>query len=137
MDHARHGLTKEARQAKILKVRKVIGFVSVALWAGNIVQRAVQGPPGRYSYRPTLFTQIYANLCVWIDQRYPWHKLPLPFGLVVIIGERIKLRMQNLHDTGGFATLPRPEPQAKGTEFLRYRLADGSFNDLRDPRMGS
>ena len=34
--------------------------------------------------------------------------------LVVIIGDRIKLRMANLHDTSAFATLPQPEPQADG-----------------------
>jgi hypothetical protein len=135
MNH--HALTKDARQHKLDRARKLIGVVSVAVWVGGLLQRAIQGPPGRYSYRPSLLTRIYADLCVWIDKRYPWHKLPLPFGLVVIIGERIKLRMENLHDTSGFATLPQPEPQARGIEFLRARMAAGTFNDLREPRMGS
>jgi heme peroxidase len=137
MNHARHGQALEARRPKFDRLRKVIGILSVAMSAGDLVQRAIQGPPGRYSYRPALRTQLYANLCVWVDQQFAWHKLPLPFGLIVIIGQRIKMRQVNLHDTSGFATLPRPEPQAKGTAFLGYRMAEGTFNDLRDPRMGS
>ena len=27
------------------------------------------GPPGPYTYRVSLPVQLYANLCVWIDQR--------------------------------------------------------------------
>lgn len=137
MNHPRRRLTDEAHAPKFQRARKVIGGVSIALWAGDLVQKALQGPPRRYSYRPALFTQIYANACVWIDQQFAWHRLPVPFGLIVIVGERIKLRQQNLNDTSSFATLPQPEPQARGTEFLRQRMAAGTFNDLRDPRMGS
>lgn len=137
MSRTRHGPPEAAGRPGITRFRKVIGIASFALWAVGLIQRAIQGPPGRYSYRPTLLTRVYASLSVWIDKRVPWHTLPLPLGLVVIIGERIKLRMQNLHDTSGFASLPRPEPQAKGTQFLRARTADGTFNDLRDPLMGS
>ncbi len=115
----------------------MVSFLSVALWVAGIVQRAIRGGPGRYTYRPSLLTRTYANLSVWIDQRVAWHRLPVPFGLIVIIGQRIKMRMENLHDTSGFTTLPQPEPQARGTEFLRQRMAEGTFNDLRDPRMGS
>ncbi|MCA1647775.1 MAG: heme peroxidase [Chloroflexi bacterium] len=128
---------KEQRQAKIQLLRKVMGFVSVAIWVGDLLERAIQGPPSRYTYRPRRMTRIYANLSVWIDQRVAWHTLPVPLGLIVIIGERIKLRLQNLHDTSGFATMPQPEPQARGIEFLRSRMAEGTFNDIRDPRMGS
>jgi hypothetical protein len=120
------------------RLRKLIGVVSLALWAGDKLQRAVQGPPGRYSYIPSLTEQIYANLCVWIDTHVvPWHRLPKALGLVVIIGERIKLRQENLHDTSNLPTLPQPEPQAKGIEFLHQRMPAGTFNDLREPRMGA
>src|SRR5438128_2644024 len=137
MNRGRYRLKQQAHKPKLARFRKVIGAVSTALWAGNLIQRAIQGPPGRYSYTPALLTQIYANACVWIDQRYAWHKLPLPFGLVVIIGERIKLRVANLQDTSAFPTLLQPEPQARGIEYLHSRMAEGTFNDLRDPRMGS
>jgi hypothetical protein len=137
MEHRRHGLAEDEHQPKLARMRKVMGAISMALWVASLVQRVIQGPPRRYSYRPTLLTRAYANLCVWIDQRYAWHKLPLPLGLIVIIGYRIKERMQNLHDTSGFPSVPQPEPQAKGTEYLRGRMAEGTFNDLREPRMGS
>ncbi len=137
MELRRHGMSEGEHVQKLARVRKVMGLISVALWAGSLVQRAIQGPPGRYSYRPSLVTQAYADVCVWIDQQFAWHKLPVPLGLIVIIGDRIKLRMQNLHDTSGFPSVPQPEPQAKGTEYLRGRMAEGTFNDLREPRMGS
>ena len=82
MNHARHGVSAEAHRPKIARIRKVIGIVSTAVWAVGLIQRAVRGPRGRYSYRPSLLTQAYADLSVWIDQRYPWHKLPWPLGLV-------------------------------------------------------
>ena len=135
--HPRHAQPVHARRALIARMSKVIGALRIAMWAADLVQRAIEGPPGRYSYQPPLPTRLYADLCGWIDRRFAWHRLPVPFGLIVIIGERIKLRIDNLHDTSGFATLPTPQPQAKGTEFLGYRMAEGTFNDLRDPRMGS
>ena len=129
MEHRRHGVAVGEHQPKLARIRKVMGIISAALWVSSLVQKAIQGPPGRYSYRPTPLTQMYANLSVWIDQHYAWHLLPLPLGLIVLIGDRIKMRMLNLHDTSGFPSTPQPEPQAKGTEYLRGRMAEGTFND--------
>jgi hypothetical protein len=47
------------------------------------------------------------------------------------------LRWQNLHDTEILPSTPQPEPQAMGTPYLTQRMPDGTFNDLREPRMGS
>ncbi|HTE85413.1 MAG TPA: peroxidase family protein, partial [Dehalococcoidia bacterium] len=76
-------------------------------------------------------------LAVWVDKRWAWHTLPLPLGLAVIVGERIKLREANLHDTNNLPHLPETQPQASGTGYLTARMADGTFNDLRFPAMGS
>jgi hypothetical protein len=134
----RRDLLPTRKPQRFERLRKLIGVVSLAMWAADKFQRIIKGPPGRYSYVPPLPERIYANLCVWIDTHLiAWHRLPTPLGLVVIIGERIKLRQENLHDTSNLATLPQPEPQAKGIEYLRQRMPDGTFNDLRDPRMGA
>jgi len=111
--------------------------VAIGLWVGDRVRDIVQPRSGPYDYRPGLAAQVYANVCVWIDQRIGWDRFPPYLGLAVLLGERTKLRSENLHDTNVFPTVAQPEPQAKGTEFLHQRMPEGTFNDLRDPRMGA
>jgi Animal haem peroxidase len=120
-------------------VRKVVALTAsaVALWAGDRIDRALRGRTTPFSYVPPLLARIYANVSVWIDQTIGWPTLPPLLGLIVLLGERFKLRSENLYDTSTFATLPQPDPQAKGTTYLTQRTADGTFNDLRYPRMGA
>jgi hypothetical protein len=120
-------------------VRKLVALTAsaVALWAGDRIDRALRGRTTPFSYVPALPARIYANMSVWIDQTIGWPKLPPWLGLIVLLGERFKLRMDNLHDTSTFATLPEPDPQATGISYLTQRTADGTFNDLRHPRMGA
>ena len=40
------------------------------------------------------------KLAVRLDQRFGWHRLPRPLGLLVLAEMRKLLRDQNLHDTG-------------------------------------
>jgi hypothetical protein len=118
------------------KLGKVAGRVAIGLWIGDRVRDIVKPRTSRYDYRPGLAAQLYANFSVWVDQTIGWPKLPTYIGLAVLLGERTKMRVENLHDTNIFPTLPQPDPQAKGTAYLHERTIDGSFNDLRDPRMG-
>src|SRR5436853_7843338 len=119
------------------KLARVASRVYLGLWIGDRVRDIVEPRKGRYDYRPGLAAQFYANFCVWIDQTIGWPKLPPYVGLAVLLGERVKLRLENLHDTNVFATLPQPDPQAKGIEYLSQRMVDGTFTDLRDPRVRS
>src|SRR5438128_830514 len=125
MERTRHSL-ENARPPVLARVRKTLSVLLTAAVIGDRVRRVIEGPPGPYTYRVSLPVQLYANVCVWIDQRIPWHRLPVPLALIVMIGDRIKLRQSNLYDTGGFPTLPQPEPQAKGTEYLNQRMAEGT-----------
>jgi hypothetical protein len=102
-----------------------------------VARRLARSRPGRYQYDPSLPERALAELSTLIDRRVGWHRLPLPLGALVLIGQRIKLRLENLHDTTVLPTLPGPDPQAIGTEYLRQRTIDGTFNDLSDPRMGA
>ncbi|WP_373525172.1 peroxidase family protein [Nostoc sp.] len=68
----------------------------------------------------------------------PWHKLPTPLGLLKLVQFRGKLRKDNLHDTSQLPNsdqLPKPVPSADGRH-LKFRTADGSYNDLQHPEMG-
>jgi hypothetical protein len=90
-----------------------------------------------FAYHPSAIEGAFASLAVWVDRAVGWDRLPLPLGLAVLIGERIRLREQNLHDTDVLPTLPRPAPPAPGAGHLTARTADGTFNDLQHPAMGS
>lgn len=70
--------------------------------------------------------------------KWPWHKFPTPFALLKLVRFRRKLREENLHNTAQLPTqddikLPLPLP---GDRHLVVRTADGSFNDLEDPKIG-
>lgn len=68
----------------------------------------------------------------------PWHERPTVIALFELIQFRDRMRQENLHDT---ATLPTtddvtpPQPSEDGSH-SKIRTADGSFNDLNDPKMG-
>lgn len=69
----------------------------------------------------------------------PWHKLPVPLGLLKLVGIRTELRKNNLHDTSGLPNedkLPHPPAPSPDGRHLVSRTADGSYNDLDHPEMG-
>jgi hypothetical protein len=51
-------------------------------------------------------------------------------------GYRNKLRQQNLYDTESPAAQTPPMPAPEGARHLTSRTADGTYNDLENPRMG-
>lgn len=67
----------------------------------------------------------------------PWHRLPTPLGIARLFRIRVKLRRDNLHDTGTVASTPLPPIAPPSPAALASRTADGTHNDLRFPRMGS
>jgi Animal haem peroxidase len=76
-----------------------------------------------------------------INRLIPWHRLPTWLGLANLIELRETLRAENLHDTGGIDSHAghghgTSRPEAAGSEVLRARTADGSYNDLESPAMG-
>jgi hypothetical protein len=78
-------------------------------------------------------SSLFASLTERLDKRVGWYRMPLPLGMLTLIGLRDRLREQNLYDTGRGAHDVPDEPE-------RYRTArtiDGTFNDLGDPLMGS
>ena len=103
------------------------------------------------------------NLAVKLDRRFGWHRLPTPFGLLVLAEMRKVLRDRNLFDTGQPTGLSVPQagddpeaaryltgtfevPVAYGDgngdsesepRYVESRMIDGTFNDLENPLMGS
>ena len=67
-----------------------------------------------------------------------WHRFPTPLALLKLLNFRNRLREENLHDTSQLpdsSKLPQPASDPQG-RYLTTRTADGSFNDLGQPRMG-
>ncbi len=77
-----------------------------------------------------LFTRATEALDRWVR----WHRLPVPLGLVTLIGLRMRLRERNLYDTSTGTPAERPAPE--GGRHLTARTPDGTFNDLENPTMG-
>jgi hypothetical protein len=85
--------------------------------------------------RPS-WSEIFTAVAEYVDRRIGWDRLPLVLGLADLVGLRMTLRQRNLHDTSQLpaVNLPPIEPPSPSHEV--NRTADGSYNDLIDPRMG-
>jgi hypothetical protein len=106
------------------------------------VWRAAVGVVAARRYQPRrslafrLFVTPLVRLFAAINRRWPWYRLPQAFAFVNLAVLRSVLRERNVYDTSllpsnGGGALP-----AVNADVLRWRTADGSFNDLRDPNMG-
>jgi hypothetical protein len=82
----------------------------------------------------SLFLRLFVQAAALLDRTFGWHGLPVPLGIAVLVGLRSNLRKRNLYDTGVVPPTKRP-PEAQ--RYLTIRTADGSFNDLVNPAMGS
>jgi hypothetical protein len=64
-----------------------------------------------------------------------WYDLPYPAAAARLVEMRTELREKNLHDTEEPALESRETPAPAGAHEIRTN--DGTYNDLRCPRMGS
>ncbi|MEV7811642.1 peroxidase family protein [Streptomyces flaveolus] len=89
-------------------------------------------PQGRAPW----FVQLHDRLAVAVDHKVGWQRLPKPLGLLTLVGLRDNLRRKNLFDTGSYPSRDLPEVGPPNVQNLTGRTADGTYNDLADPRMG-
>lgn len=72
-----------------------------------------------------------------INRAISWHRLPKWIALLNLISLRVELRRDNLHDTDGDLTQPKPGcPFHPGPNATALRTANGTQNDLQYPAMG-
>src|SRR5919112_5455939 len=81
----------------------------------------------------SLFSRVFTEVTEALDRRFRWHRLPVPLGLLTLVGLRVRLRESNLYDT---SSAPADQPSSSGSRHLIARTVDGTFNDLENPRMG-
>jgi hypothetical protein len=100
-----------------------------------MVEKGLRPEERTYAMSGPLFSRLFARATEILDRRFRWHKLPLPLGLLTLMGLRMRLRERNLYDTSS-ATPAKVSPPEDGRH-LTARTADGAFNDLESPAMGS
>lgn len=89
--------------------------------------------------KPSVLDRALTGYFGRVNRTRPWHKLPFLLGLFNLIALREELRAHNLIDTRTKDDPSRTTGVTADTapyELLRYRSADGSYNDLSDPDMG-
>lgn len=67
----------------------------------------------------------------------PWHEQPRLKATRALIDIRDALRKENLHDTEDGPLTGELPPVAPDSPQRRYRQTDGSYNDLKFPKMGA
>ncbi|MEV5409034.1 peroxidase family protein [Thermopolyspora sp. NPDC052614] len=74
-----------------------------------------------------------------VNRRVPWHRLPVPLGLLNLNALRQALRRYNLIDTEIREAPPQPRrvPPPIDEELRVRRSYDGGFNDLSAPATGA
>ena len=84
-------------------------------------------------------SKLLTSTAAALDRRFGWDRLPRPLGVLTLVGLRIRLRQENLHDTGSVDTRTGESVQhpTTGKRHLRTRTLDGSYNDLAVPGMGA
>ncbi|WP_201365081.1 peroxidase family protein [Dictyobacter formicarum] len=87
----------------------------------------------------TVLLRLYTRIVQALDQSVGWYRMPLLLGLVMLIAMRIILRKQNLYDTSGVKSTGSGKSSSGGenARYLVARTADGTYNDLDIPTMGS
>ena len=85
----------------------------------------------------SLFRKLYDAAAQALDQKFGWHRVPVVVGLAILMGLRDILRAKNLSGTyTAKSPYPKVTPPAGGS-YLTVRTADGTYNDLDIPAMGS
>nr|WP_294692502.1 peroxidase family protein [uncultured Friedmanniella sp.] len=82
--------------------------------------------------KASLPNRLVAAVAHLLDRRFGWDKLPVPLGLLTLVGLRQRLRERNLYDTGVRDVEEPPDPR-----WLTARTPDGTYNDLSKPAMGA
>jgi Animal haem peroxidase len=107
----------------------------------DVWQEAV-GAVSCQRYRPqrSLVFRLFLVPAIWfftaLNRRLQWYRLPKWLGFVNLAILRSVLRERNLFDTSLLPSVVPGPPPVVSPDVLRWRTADGSFNDLRDPNMG-
>lgn len=125
---------------RLLAVSAILGAAIAATIAVVVGRKRTQAPAAVVTEdfrHPDRSVSWLSSLDSLIDRKVGWYRLPLLLGIQVLDGVRSFMRAKNLYDTSTLPSIPQPAPQPQGVSYLTARTADGTFNDLQYPSMGS
>ncbi len=79
---------------------------------------------------------VASRAFAWANQRWPWHELWRPLGVLNLVVMRDGMRRRDLHDAEDMLA-PLAPSVAAGTRETQFRDPQGRNNDLQFPDMGS
>jgi hypothetical protein len=82
-------------------------------------------------------TSFLSDLGDKLQDGLQWYEVPKGVGLLWLLRLRNELRDKNLFDTEDSPLEENPDPAAAPEEKVKYRSYDGTYNDLKVPRMGA
>jgi Animal haem peroxidase len=121
------------------KLLTAVGLIGAGVVAGLLIAEAMNNSRREQSSIRGVspLSRLLARLTYSLDRVVPWHRQPVPLGVLGLIGMRAKLRDENLHDTDIIPSTIQPVPERKDQRYLTARTPDGTYNDLADPLMGA
>src|SRR5437763_772758 len=128
--------TKLVPRIFLALVALVAGIVALVLRQRLTTKQVTSGKTTQPDYRQTPVWRIYDWAAETLDHAIGWDKVPLPLGLLMLIGLRNILRQQNLHDTTHEPAINQPAIEPMQARYLTARTSDGTHNDLKNPAMG-
>jgi hypothetical protein len=111
------------------KLLKIIGTTALAIVAAPKVLA--------YLNREGQLTRRFDQLAEELDRRVGWDRLPTWASVLTLLGLRHILRRTNLYGTDSSSGATTPVPPPPDAQYLASRTADGTYNDLDHPKMGS
>jgi hypothetical protein len=81
--------------------------------------------------------RLWARWSASLDRRWGWQSLIPLLGALTLSGLRTVLRRENLYDTRALPSTDQPAVAPEKARWRMARSADGTYNDLQIPDMGS
>jgi hypothetical protein len=139
-DTESHDLALARQEWSQCPAHQIVPRLLEDVWSEAVSTRSSQ----RYRSQPTLAFRFFVlpvrgffiGFFAWLNRRVPWYQLPKWLGFLNLTVLRIVLRERNLYDTSLLHSNAAGPLPAASPDVLRWRTADGSFNDLQDPNMG-
>lgn len=120
------------------KLLTTIGLIGVGVAAGLLLAEAMKSRREQSAIRGVSpLSRLLGQKTYFLDRVVPWHKQPLPLGVLGLVGMRARLRDENLHNTNIIPSTIQPVPESKDRRYLTARTPEGTYNDLADPLMGA
>lgn len=127
---------RPANQADATSPAKWWRWTPLLLMAVAVIAGRPRGDQSAASGRPAW--RPWIPLANAIDHKLGWDRFPWPVGLPLVVTFLRQLRRDNLHDPSAITpSQPQPPLMPTSPRHLVARTADGTFNDLAQPRMGS